>query len=54
LPPSAGEMNPKPLASLNHLTVPVAILIYLANDEKLMLDVFTKNLDPGDTLAWNF
>ena len=25
-PPSSGVMNPKPLASLNHLTVPVAIM----------------------------
>jgi hypothetical protein len=24
-PPSSGVMNPKPFASLNHLTVPVAI-----------------------------
>src|SRR5204862_1523201 len=25
LPPSSGVMNPKPFASLNHLTVPVAM-----------------------------
>ena len=25
--PSSGAMNPKPLASLNHFTVPVAILL---------------------------
>src|SRR6267378_7026361 len=29
LPPSSGVMNPKPLASLNHLTVPLAIFSYL-------------------------
>src|SRR3954466_15419409 len=29
LPESSGVMNPKPLSSLNHLTVPVAILIFL-------------------------
>src|SRR5688500_18641725 len=27
LPPSSGVMKPKPFASLNHLTVPVAITI---------------------------
>src|SRR5688572_14211656 len=27
LPPSSGVMNPKPLESLNHFTVPVAIVI---------------------------
>src|SRR5690606_52867 len=27
-PPSSGVMKPNPLASLNHLTVPVAMLIY--------------------------
>jgi hypothetical protein len=26
LPESSGVMNPKPLSSLNHFTVPVAIL----------------------------
>src|SRR5437667_1291306 len=26
-PPPSGVMNPKPFASLNHLTVPVAILL---------------------------
>jgi hypothetical protein len=29
LPPSEGEIKPKPLDSLNHLTVPVVILNYL-------------------------
>jgi hypothetical protein len=27
-PPLSGEMKPKPLDSLNHLTVPVAIIHY--------------------------
>src|SRR3954471_17672258 len=27
LPPSSGVMNPKPLLSLNHLTVPVAMCL---------------------------
>src|SRR3954467_2084698 len=29
LPPSSGVMKPKPLESLNHLTVPVAIFHFL-------------------------
>jgi hypothetical protein len=27
LPPSSGVMNPKPLESLNHFTVPVAMCL---------------------------
>src|SRR5215212_7853410 len=32
LPPSSGVMNPKPFASLNHLTVPVAICQFPFSD----------------------
>src|SRR5437868_13148525 len=46
LPPSSGVMNPKPLESLNDLTVPLAIAIFL-----LLLLVDRANLRRGNPVG---
>src|ERR1700694_3209383 len=52
LPPSSGAMKPKPFVALNHLTVPVVILLLQDCANALTPARPSRELDPISAMSW--
>src|ERR1700733_6146898 len=52
LPPSSGWIKPKPLVALNHLTVPVDILLLQDAHKRAVPARLSRELDPISAMSW--